>query len=74
MGMAQAMSNPQAAIQQMMQNDPRVKNVLDLVNQSGTDAKSLFYQVAQQRGVDPQPVLDAARQSYDNFMNQFNMK
>ena len=72
--MAQAMSNPQVAIQQMAQNDPRVKNVLDLVSQSGGDAKTLFYQVAQQRGVDPQPVLDAARQSYNNFMNQLSTK
>ena len=72
--MAQAMSNPQAAIQQMVQNDPRIKNVLDLVSQSGTDAKTLFYQVAQQRGVDPQPVLDAARQGYNSFINQFNTK
>ena len=72
--MAQAMANPQAAMQQMLQSDPRIKNVLDMVVQNGGDAKSLFYQVASQKGVDPQSVLNEAQAGYEAFMQQMNMK
>ena len=47
---------------------------MDLVAQNGGDAKSLFYQTARQRGVDPQSVLNEAQAGFENFMNQFNMK
>ena len=39
-------------------SSPELKGALDLVQQSGGDAKSLFYKLAQQKGVDPQSVLD----------------
>ena len=55
---SQALHNPQAAMQQILQNDPRTKQVMDYVNQNGGDPKTLFYQLAQQKGVDPDAFLN----------------
>ena len=48
------MSNPIGYIN----NLPEMKNIMGLVNQNGGDAKQLFYKLAQQKGVDPNSVLD----------------
>ena len=37
---------------------PEMQNVINLVNQNGGNAKQLFYQLAQQKGVDPNSILD----------------
>ena len=71
---AQAMTNPQAAMEQMILNDPRIKNVMDLIAQNGGDGEALFYQKARELGKDPQAILDEAHKGYDNFMNQFNSR
>ena len=68
------MTNPEAAVQQMLQNDPRVKNVMDFVAQNGGNAQALFYQKARELGKDPEAVLNEARQGFDNFMNQLYIK
>lgn len=48
------MSNPIG----YLNNLPEMKNVMGLVNQNGGDAKQVFYQLAQQKGVDPNSILD----------------
>ena len=72
--MAKAMSNPPAAMQQMLQNDPRFKNIMDLIAKNGGDAEGLVYQIIRQRGIDPQTTIGQIQESYNNFMNQFNAK
>lgn len=37
---------------------PEIKQVLGLVNQNGGNAKDYFYQLAEQKGVDPNSILD----------------
>ena len=59
--MAGAASNPQAAVQQMMQNDPRIGQVMNFINQNGGDARALFYRMAQQKGIDPNVILNQAK-------------
>ena len=54
--MAKAMSNPEQAISQMM-NDPQMENIMRLVRENNGDAKATFYKLAQQKGVDPDMVL-----------------
>ena len=49
-----AMSNPMGYIQ----NIPGMSDVLSLVNQKGGNAKQLFYSLAQQKGVDPEQILN----------------
>ena len=52
-GIFQAAKDPQATLQQMSQNDSRMKQVQDVINQNGGDAKAAFYNLARQKGVDP---------------------
>lgn len=37
---------------------PEMKNIMGLVNQNGGNAKNLFYQLAQQKGINPNDILD----------------
>ena len=41
-----------------IQNLPEMKTVMNLVQQGGGNAQQLFYQLAQQKGVDPNSILD----------------
>ena len=58
MGMLNASQNPQAMLNQLMQSNPQMKQVMDVINQSGGDAKKAFYSLAEQKGVNPQDILD----------------
>ncbi len=68
------MANPMVAIQQrMMQqlssSNPTIpgatsgqmQQIMNLVNQSGGDPQKAFYDLARQRGVDPQAVINFAK-------------
>lgn len=49
-----SLSNPQAALQQMMQQrNPSMMQALDYVRQHGNDPKAAFQSLAQERGIDP---------------------
>lgn len=50
--------NPQMLIQNMMMQNPQMKQVMDFINQNGGNAKSAFYKLADQRGVDPNEILN----------------
>lgn len=58
MQMVRSSGNPQAMLGQMMQNNPQMKQVMDVVNQYGGDAQKAFYALAQQRGVNPDDILN----------------
>lgn len=45
--------NPQA----LMQNNPQMKQVMQMVQQSGKTPKEYFYQLAQQKGINPDEVI-----------------
>lgn len=57
-----AVSNPLAALQNMATTDPRMQSVVNVINQNGGDPKRAFYAMAQQRGVDPNAILQQAQQ------------
>ena len=61
MSMVRSAGNPQAMLMQMMQNSPQMGQVMQLVNQSGGDPKKAFYDVCQQKGVDPNEILGMLR-------------
>ncbi len=50
--------NPQMMLNQMAARNPQVKQVLDYVQQNGGDAKAAFYKMAQEKGVNPEDVLN----------------
>ena len=56
-GMVKASQDPQAALTQMAQSDSRLQQVMQVVNQNGGDARSAFYNMAKQRGVDPNTII-----------------
>ena len=62
--MSQAFHNPQAAIQQALQNDPRTQQVMDFINQNGGNAKDLFYKMAQQKGINPEEFINQVKQMF----------
>ena len=57
-GMLKSSGNPQAMLMQMMQNNPNVKQALEIVQQYGGDAEKAFYALAEQKGINPQEILD----------------
>lgn len=56
--MVRSASNPQAAINQLMQTNPQMKQVMDIIKASGNDPKRAFYALAEQKGVDPNSILE----------------
>ena len=61
MGMINSSGNPQAMMNQMISNNPQFKQVMDIINQSGGDPKRAFYALAEQKGVDPNEILNMLR-------------
>ena len=57
-GMVTASQNPQAMMNQLLTSNPNMKPVMDLIQQSGGDPKKAFYTLAEQKGIDPQEVLN----------------
>lgn len=58
MSMVSGAQNPNMMISQLMNSNPQMKQVMDLINSAGGDPKRAFYELAQQKGVDPQEILD----------------
>ena len=59
--MVKAAQNPEAMLKQLAYSNPQIKSVLDMVNANGGDAKSTFYKMAQQKGIDPEAILKLLR-------------
>ena len=53
-----AKSNPQALANQMLTNNPQIKQI---INQYGGDPKTAFYKYAESNGVNPDEVLRMLR-------------
>ena len=58
MNMVRNSRNPQAMIGQMAQSNSQIKQVMDYVQQSGGDPRQAFYRMAQEKGVDPNHILN----------------
>ena len=58
MGMVNSAQNPQMMLNQMLSQNPNMKQVMDIIHQSGGDPKTAFYKMAEQKGVDPQEILN----------------
>lgn len=59
--MVRASQNPQAMLQQIAQTNPKMREVMGMVNANGGDARSTFYKMASERGVDPESILRMLR-------------
>ena len=54
-----SVGNPQMMLNQMMGQNPQIKQAMDFVNANGGDPQAVFYKLAEERGVNP-----------DDFMKQ----
>lgn len=50
--------NPQAMLNQMMVNNPKLKEVMDIVNQYGGDPNKALEELSKQYGVTAQDIYD----------------
>ena len=53
-----AAQNPNALMQSAAQTNPQLGQVLNYISQNGGNAKQLFYNACQQRGVDPNTIIN----------------
>ena len=61
MNMVRTAQNPQAMMNQLIQGNPNMQQAMDLIRASGNDPKRAFYALAEQKGINPQEVLDALK-------------
>lgn len=54
--------NPQLMLNQFLVGNPQLKTVIDLVKSGGGDLQTTFLNLAKQKGVDPQYVLNLLQQ------------
>ena len=67
-GLARSMNNPMSALQQLSGNDQRMGQVNGAIQQFGNgNPETAFYNMARQRGVDPQSVLSQAQEIVRNM-------
>lgn len=50
--------NPQAALNQLIMNNPQMKQVMDIVQKHGGDPMKAFRAEAEARGMDPDEILN----------------
>lgn len=49
--------NPQQLFMNMVGSNPQVKQILQMIQESGKSPKDLFYMMAEQKGADPNKIL-----------------
>lgn len=54
--------NPQAALNQMMEQNPQVRQAFNYVQQSGGDPKAAFFNLAKENGINPDEILNTINQ------------
>ena len=59
--MIRGAQNPQAMMNMLVQNNPNLHQAMDLIQQSGGDPQKAFYTLCNQRGIDPQQILNAMK-------------
>ena len=56
--MVKASGNPQQMLNQLMQTNPQMQQVMQLIQKHGGDPTKAFYALAEEKGIDPQQILD----------------
>jgi hypothetical protein len=50
--------NPQAMLQSIVSQNPQMQQVMTMINSFGGDPKTAFYNMAKQKGVDPNQIIN----------------
>lgn len=53
----QSMSSPQAALNQLLLNNPQVSNALQFIKQNGGNPQIALQNLARQMGIDPNEII-----------------
>ena len=61
LGMVRSASDPNAMLNMMAQNNPQLRQVMNVVQQAGNDPQKAFYALCEQKGVNPQQIIDALK-------------
>jgi len=56
-GTVKAARNPQAALMGMVNSNPQMQQVMDIVKQHGNDPMKAFREMAEENGLDPDELL-----------------
>lgn len=56
--MVKTAQDPNAMMQTLMQSNPQMQQVMTFIGQSGVNAKQLFYNLAKQKGKDPNIIIN----------------
>ena len=56
-GMLSGSANPYQVLTGIAAKNPMIKNVMDSANSSGKSYKDIFYELARQKGVDPNSII-----------------
>ena len=64
MGAMKLSQNPQAALNQLIQSNPQMQQVMQYVNASGKTPEQAFYALAEQKGINPQEIIDAVKSAF----------
>lgn len=54
-------NDPQAMLYSMIQQNPQMKSAMELIKQSGGDTKTVFYKLAEQKGINPEDIINALK-------------
>ena len=52
------MNYQELIIRQMLQSNPNINKVMQYINENGGDPKTAFYKLAEEKGVDPQELIN----------------
>ena len=55
----QSGKDPSSLIQGLLEKNPKLKNIMSLMNNSGMTPKQFFYHFAQQKGINPDQFLNS---------------
>ena len=56
--MIRSAGDPQLMLRQVMQMNPQLQQVMEIVRNYGGDANKAFYDIAKKNGFDPQEIMD----------------
>ena len=51
--------NPNSLLQTLLQSNPKLQNIINMMSNSGMTPKQFFYNYAQQNGIDPDQFLNS---------------
>ena len=64
MNMVRTSQNPELMLQQMINNNPQMQQIMKYIQQNGGNAKDAFYNMAKEKGINPDEILAVLQQQF----------